>query len=1245
MANTATVGILRVLLTGNSAEFDKMMDSSARKAKAWSKDLGSIGKQATDVGRTLTAALTLPLAGIGIASAKAAIDFQSSFAGVRKTVDGTEQDFAELAATFRNMAKEIPVNVNELNRIGEAAGALGIKKQDIGEFTKVMAMLGMTTNVTANQAAESIAKIQNQFGAAGKDTENFASALVDLGNKGASTEQEILALATRISSAGNTVGLTQAQVLGFSAAIANVGMEAEAGGSAMSRVLLEMSKAVSVGGNELKDFARVAQMSSDTFAKLFKEDAAAATQAFVEGLGKIKREGGDLNKVLGELGFTELRQSDLLRRLAGASDMVGESLKTSQSAWKAHTALSEEASKRFDTTASKLTLLWNRIQDVAITLGNALLPTINNTIKMLDGLIPKLEAGAKWFADLDPKLQAAGIGFVALVAAAGPALILFGQMALGAKTIVDLFTAKGLATRALAGSFKVLTGSSSGLLAVLGPAALGAAVGGLMLAFDKLEQSTRDATQAVRDGNVTWGGVGAVLSNAISRGVNPFGAAWRDVTDAIKQAREQWAFWKGQPIDLPTPRMQNLQPFKTDIDRVDPKLVEGLAELDKGQKAVAKSAAAAETDLKALAKAEKEANAAADALNATNDKLIDTMRDAGIMTQQVVATGLAPLIEKLNLAASVSDTQLRRTLIEVEPEIRKMAEAMRFAGQDASWLIDWLEKLKQSAGSLPEVIGPSFENIGNLITTTFGDSTELVRQTMGQLPKIASDNIGAVGDAYRTLGITSTAELRRQADEAQAAYLRIKNSGTASAKDIAQAQERAAEAADKAAGRVTRAWDEMVTNIGRSLMAFADTSISFGERAANAVMSIFGSVATVIMGEVKKLSDYIGKSLTDLFSSTGFLGKLGGLLGGLVSGGIAAIAGWALNKIGDWIDGLINKPSMKANDLRDVEMTRIAGDFGGTGVSGTGAGSDFSIVAAKLFEATGSNALFERFLKADTPEKFAAALQAVNAALDAYKAKTDAAAAATEAQQAKVEEITTAHKARMDALKAEMQSLNDEVKKWDELEAPEEVMGTTERLAREKIAQQQATVQAAMDEQQRIAQEALDAIATGAAESGEEAGRGLGDGFQGGFDRLPPMVDGARSYMDDRLGNLKYDVGINFVPSEFPSIPNIPPVPGFARGSDGLRDFGTAGTLVRLHGREEVRTEAQVRASEMADGMGRPGGDTYIFQPGSIISQSLDPRQSSDLIAEGLDVAISARTSRAMKVVSSLRSAEQVARR
>jgi TP901 family phage tail tape measure protein len=482
--NNSVIGLLRVLLSASTAEFDSAMRRSADTAKLWSKELKTVGRQATEVGAALTRTLTLPIAGVGLAAAKLAMDFESSFAGVRKTVDGTEPELAALAQGFRDLSKTIPVNVNDLNRLGEAAGALGIPKDKIVEFAAVMAKLGVSTDLTADQAANAIARIQNIFGAAGKDTENLASTLVALGNAGASTEKEIVEMAQRIAGAGHTVGLTQAQVLAFASTLASVGINAEAGGSAISRVFLKINDAVQKGGSGLAEFARVAGVSSAQFKQAFETNAAGATQSFIEGLGRLKASGENINATIERLTGKNIILKDTLFRLSGAGALLNDQLKLADKAWTSNTALTKEAAERFKTTESRLILLGNKIKDVGITLGNALGPAIDAAMSGMNALIPVLETMAKTFGALPGSLQLVVVGLAGLTAAVGPLIYVFGQLALATSAVTGAFAAKGLASRVLLADLGFLatgvrTASIAAAAAVTQYGALGAASIGL----------------------------------------------------------------------------------------------------------------------------------------------------------------------------------------------------------------------------------------------------------------------------------------------------------------------------------------------------------------------------------------------------------------------------------------------------------------------------------------------------------------------------------------------------------------------------------------------------------------------------------------------------------------------------------------------------------------------------------------------------------------------------------------------
>ena len=492
MSNSAVVGTLRALLVADTAEFDRAMGRAGESAKTLAKGLKAVGKDATAVGQTLTASLTLPLVAIGGAAVKLASDFESSFAGVRKTVNATEAEFKALETQFRTLSKTIPVNVNELNKLGEAAGALGIPKEAIKGFVEVMAGLGVATDLTADQAANAIARIQNIFGAAGKDTDRFASTLVALGNAGASTEKEIVEMAQRIAGAGHTVGLTQAQVLAFASTLASVGINAEAGGSAISRVFLKINAAVGEGGKELAKFASAAKMSTADFKRAFETDAAGAVQKLISEIGKLGRDAGP---VIQELLGKNIILTDTILRVAGAGELLTDQLNLANKAWQDNTALTEETAKRYETFASQVTILWNKLQDIGITLGQALLPVMRDLVALFDGFLPLLEGAVKWFSDLPGPVKTLAIVLAGVAAAAGPLLILFGAMATGLGTLMTSFAAGGVAATAFGAVLAFLSANPIVLL-IAGLAALGIAIYSVATAETDLERELKATGKA-----------------------------------------------------------------------------------------------------------------------------------------------------------------------------------------------------------------------------------------------------------------------------------------------------------------------------------------------------------------------------------------------------------------------------------------------------------------------------------------------------------------------------------------------------------------------------------------------------------------------------------------------------------------------------------------------------------------------------------------------------------------------------
>jgi len=380
MANKKVVGELVYEIRGDDTQYSKVINKSDVQARKLGKTVSGVSDNMI---RNLAGAfLGWQALTKGIdATIGSAVRYEDAFAGVRKTVDGTEEQLQALSKRFRELSKEIPITAEEFARIGELAGQLGVPIEQIEKFTKTIGLIGVTTNLTTEQASTDIARFANIMGMPLENVDRLGSSIVALGNDSATTEQEILDMALRISGAGATLKLTEAQVLGWSSALSSVGIQAQMGGTAFSKLLIDISSMVSTGSAKLKKFAKVAGMTADDFSKAFKEDANEAMKVFFKGLSNVKEGGGDLLAVIDSLGIKETRLRDTVLRLSGGYEKLNKQLDISEKATIENTALYTEAEKRFKTTASQIQLLKNNLGDLGRTLGIVVLPVVNTAIK------------------------------------------------------------------------------------------------------------------------------------------------------------------------------------------------------------------------------------------------------------------------------------------------------------------------------------------------------------------------------------------------------------------------------------------------------------------------------------------------------------------------------------------------------------------------------------------------------------------------------------------------------------------------------------------------------------------------------------------------------------------------------------------------------------------------------------------------------------------------------------------------
>ncbi|MBQ3566231.1 MAG: phage tail tape measure protein [Oscillospiraceae bacterium] len=453
--------------------------SAVRRASNESEKLGRQGESTAQLLESAFTALAVERVIVGIkdafvACSKAAIEYESAITGVYKTVNGSEAQLSEISDEIKLMSLEIPSTTTEIAGVAESAGQLGIETENVTGFTEVMINLGESTNLAADEAASYLAKYSNITGMAADKYENLGSTVVALGNNFATTEADIVAMATRMASAGTLAGLTESDILGLAAAMSSVGIEADAGGSAMSTLLSNIQIAVETGNDSLNDFSSVANMTAEEFQTAFKDNAAGALYAFIDGLNDVERNGATATVVLENMGITEIRLSNAVKALANNSDGLSGAIKLAGEAWDENTALATEAELRYGTLESRLNITRNAANNLKIAIGDVLNPVVGDFADAgTDALVWLTE-----FTENNPTVVA---GITGVTTALG--------LAAGAVTVCStVVTAFNTAMKALN-----ITISASKLGIIIGTIGVaGGIIGSLAYHFSSAEEQVED---------------------------------------------------------------------------------------------------------------------------------------------------------------------------------------------------------------------------------------------------------------------------------------------------------------------------------------------------------------------------------------------------------------------------------------------------------------------------------------------------------------------------------------------------------------------------------------------------------------------------------------------------------------------------------------------------------------------------------------------------------------------------------
>lgn len=837
------------------AEYQSYVEGLRRAGAAtteFGREVSGRGKAVTaDVERVGRSALLMAggmAAGLGL-SVKAAVDWESAWAGVTKTVDGTAQQMADLEDGLRNLAKELPSTHGEIAAVAEAAGALGIQRSAIEGFTRTMIDLGETTNVTADEAATSMAQIANIMQTPQTEFDRLGAVLVDLGNNGASTEKEILELANRLAAAGKIAGLSEADVFAFASTLASVGVEAEAGGTAVSKVFIRIRDAVIDGGDNLDTFAKIAGVTSERFAANFREDAAGAVEDFISGLGRMNDAGQSTSGVFKDLELNDERLKRSLLSTAGAGELLTEQLELGRRAWEENTALQTEAEKRYETTAAQLGMLRNQIVDTGIDIGQVMLPPLREAIELVSNLFTGFDAmggGAKTAATLIGVLSTGLIGVVGVAGTLGPKI----------KAAQDALANMGTTAQFIGRNMGKLT-------AGLGLAGVALAVytnylGAQANAQQEAEDRVRSLTDAIREQGEEVGMASLeVVAQAILDG---------KVGEALRSAE----------ADIATLTL-GVSEFRGELGRIDESHFLGLVEIEGQAGAMAATMERAGLSGTALAEELIRLAASGEVADGVLWQLLERLQEQGTAYEGAIlnADNLAAAEDDAASASRRHASDAEKVKIAAEEEakanealiasIEQVMDARRAAVDPLFALLDALDANREAVGAEAEAVAEGAARIADarkVVTDAEKDLAEARAQE--------GDNASAIAAATERLADANERLAEAEADAVITAEQRAQFSRDAakSARDVETAAIDLAAAIEtgsvslETANHMLSVWrdqglltEEQAANVAYQFAAVAEEADRLG---GDIVMSVSAPGLDVVLKSVKELAEIFG---------------------------------------------------------------------------------------------------------------------------------------------------------------------------------------------------------------------------------------------------------------------------------------------------------------------------------------------------------------------------------------------------
>lgn len=450
----ASIKRLRAQSEANSRAMDQMQGQMLRAAAA---------------GYALYRGLAAPV--------QAAIEFESAMADVAKVSGFDEAGLTDFGKDLRQLATgEIPMAVTELAALAEAAAQSGVADGDLLEFTRMTAKAALAWGVSGAQAGEDLAKIQSALNLTIEQTMLYADAINHLSDNTASSASDLTDYSRRVAAQGEFFGYTKEETLAFGAAMVGTGAEAEVAATSFRNMGRALTKGTAHTPKTIKAF-RSLGLDAAKVAKAMQEDAVGTTLEVIKRIGQVPEH---LRPAIMQQIFGD--EARALAPLLGNVEILERALGYVADETVYAGSVATEFGRRAETTQFAVQKFKNQIHELAMAVGNALMPPLNQFLATIGPIIGALAEFASQHPGIVQGVVAIAGALVGLTVASTAARFAFlflkgGLLDIGVAT---LSAVSGLMT--LLNPMNIVKNAAYALRTALLLSGVGIAIAGIALA-------------------------------------------------------------------------------------------------------------------------------------------------------------------------------------------------------------------------------------------------------------------------------------------------------------------------------------------------------------------------------------------------------------------------------------------------------------------------------------------------------------------------------------------------------------------------------------------------------------------------------------------------------------------------------------------------------------------------------------------------------------------------------------------